>query len=187
MKISVLAAATAALALTAVPAAAQRGSSITLFEAPNFEGASRTFTADVANLADHGFNDRAQSVQVVGRWRICQDSRLRGRCVEVSGDVPNLADLRLTAAVSSFEDLGRAPGFGGPGFVGPQFSGGERFSGGGQRLNPGPMLEGRSVAFFASPPAGVYRGAEDFCRRLGFSGVIYADDRGGLRDVLCRR
>ena len=177
MKTALLAA--AALLLAATPAAAQRGGpSITLYELPNYQGGSRSFGADVSNMADQGFNDRAQSARVNGRWRVCEDSRLRGRCVELSGDVPDLAQVRLTAAISSIEDLNRGGGFGG-GYGGGNF-------GGGGRPNPGPSLDGRSVSFFPQPPPG-FRNADDFCRRMGFSGVVYADDRGVLRDVVCRR
>ena len=209
MKTVLFATAAAILAL-AGPAAAQRGpggasmggasvgggASITLFEAPNYQGPSRTFSADVQNMADQGFNDRAQSARVQGRWRVCEDSRLRGRCVELSGDVPDLAQIRLTVAISSIEDLNRRGGGpsggyggggygqGGPGGFGNGPGGGY---GGGPRPNPGPALEGRTASFFPNPPAGPYRNADDFCRRMGFSGVIYADDRGQMRDVLCRR
>ena len=91
-------AAVALAALAALPAAAQNrgGGGLTLFEGPGYQGQSRNFTATVENLADHGFNDRSQSLRVQGRWRVCEDSRLRGRCVEVSGDIPNLSDLGLT-------------------------------------------------------------------------------------------
>jgi hypothetical protein len=168
-----------------------QGPRITLYELPNFQGLSRTFTADVDNLADQGFNDRAQSLKVEGRWRICEDARLRGRCVEVSGDVPNLGDLRMTVQVSSFEDLGRDrrdrdDRFGrGPG---GGFNGGFNPGGNAGRDFAGPAMDGRTVSFFPQPQPGPYRSADEFCRRLGFSGVVYADDRGpGLRDVVCRR
>ena len=189
MRISIIApcAALAALAL-AGPAAAQRGASLTLYEGVNFTGPSRSFSSGIDNLADQGFNDRAQSARVQGRWRLCEDSRMRGRCVDVTGDIPNLADLRLTVAVSSFEVTGGGGGFPGGGFPGDGggYPGGGGY-GGGPRPNPGQGLEGRSASFFPNPPPGAYRGADEFCRRLGFSGVIYADDRGQLRDVLCRR
>ncbi len=183
MKMSIVAsgAALAVLAL-AGPAAAQRGASLTLYEGVNFQGPSRSFSGGIENLADQGFNDRAQSARVQGRWRLCEDSRMRGRCVDVTGVIPNLADLRLTAAVSSFETSG---GGGGNFAGGGNFSGGSNFGGG--RPNPGQGMDGRSASFFPNPPPGAYRNADDFCRRLGFSGVIYADDRGQLRDVLCRR
>jgi hypothetical protein len=119
---------------------------------------------------------------------VCEDSRLRGRCVELSGDVPDLAQVRLAAAISSIENLNRGGGFGqgGPGGgYGPGQGGG--FGQGGGRPSPGQSLDGRSASFFPNPPQGQFRNADDFCRRLGFSGVIYADDRGQLRDVLCRR
>lgn len=187
MKTLLAASAVAAMALAAAGAAGAQsraaGPSITLYELPNFQGQARNFTASVDNLANQGFNDRAQSMRVQGRWRICEDARLRGRCVEISGDIPNLADLRMTVAVSSFEFLGG--GFGGrpPGPGGPGFGPGGPGPGGGS----GPRLDGRSASFFPDPGPG-FRNADEFCRRMGFSGAAYADDRGrDLRDVLCRR
>jgi hypothetical protein len=52
----------------------------------------------------------------------------------------------------------------------------------------GRSLDGRTVSFFPEPPPGAHRNGEDFCRALGFAGLVYADTRdGGLRDVVCRR
>ncbi len=210
MKSTLLAAAALAGTLFAGAAGAQprpQGPVITFYELPNFQGASRSFAASVDNLADQGFNDRAQSVRVQGRWRLCEDAHLRGRCVEVSGDVPNLADLRLTVAVSSFESLDRPQDYGGgrdrfP-YAGGGYDRGPYAGGGGFDRGPergpdrepfgrgdfaGDRVDGRSVSFFPRPLPGPYRSADEFCRRLGFSGVVYADSRGPeLRDVLCRR
>jgi len=195
MKTVLLASAAAVLALAAVgPAAAQRGpgggfggASITLFDGPNYQGPSRTFGADVPNMADQGYNDRAQSARVQGRWRVCEDSRLRGRCVELSGDVPDLNQVRLGAAISSIEELNRGLRRDPDDYPPGQFQRPPGGFGQGGRPNPGQSLDGRSASFFPNPPQGQFRNADDFCRRLGFSGVIYADDRGQLRDVLCRR
>lgn len=184
-----------------------RGPSITLYELPNYQGQARSFSSGMDNLADQGFNDRAQSARVVGRWRVCEDARLRGRCVEVAGDIANLGDLRMTVAISSFEEINRAgggfgggpgAGFGGQGPrpgggfdrdpAGRDGPGGPGGPGGGFGRFAGESLDGRGASFFPRPQPGPYRGADDFCRRLGFSGVIYADDRGqALRDVVCRR
>lgn len=159
---------------------------ITLYAQPDFQGPSRTFSAGVDNLADQGFNDFAQSARVDGRWRVCENSKLRGRCVELSGDVPNLAAVRMTVAISSFENLGG--GIGGRPGNGPGGNNGGGFGGGNGGGNfGGQRVDGRGVSFFPNPQPGPYRNADDFCRRMGFSGVVYADDRGQLRDVVCRR
>ena len=177
------------------------GSSITLYDLPNFQGQARTFNNSVDNLADLGLNDRAQSAKVQGRWRVCTDSGLRGRCVDLTGDVPNLATLGVTAAISSFQDQNRGQG----GFSGDRGDRGDR----GFERGPGPgfgdrddrgfdrndrsfagqALEGRTATFYPRPTPGPYRNADEFCRRLGFAGVIYADQSRGfeIRDVLCRR
>ena len=184
------------------PPTQSRGPMITLYALPDYQGPARSFSADVDNMADQGFNDLAQSARVQGRWQVCEDARMKGRCVELSGDVPNLAALRMTVAISSFQNLDRPQGgrdggrdgggfggafggaFGGPGGRGP----GSPYDYRGGPPLPGPSLDGSTASFFPRPPAGPYRNADDFCRRLGFSGVIYADDRGVvLRDVVCRR
>ena len=250
MKTVFAAAAVAALALAAGAASAQprqgfqpggppAGPSITLYELPNFQGQSRTYTSGIDNLADVGFNDRAQSVRVQGRWRLCEAAGLRGRCAELTTDVPNLATLALTGAVSSFESLeryaqngpdSRGPDSRGPGVRGPDIPGsgpyngvpgpggygngydrgpvgqppgfGDRIPGGDDRFDrdrggfnrndrsfAGPMMDGRGVSFFPRPLPGPYRDAAGFCRRLGFSAVVYSDQGRDfqIRDVLCRR
>jgi hypothetical protein len=172
---------------------------ITLYAAPDYQGPSRSWSGDVENLADQGFNDMAQSARIEGRWRVCEDSKLRGRCVDLSGDVPNLAAMRMTVAISSFANTGGGGGggFGGGGRPGGGFNnggGGGGFGGGpgggfgGGGNFGGQRTDGRSVSFFPNPTPGPYRNADDFCRQMGFSGVVYADDRGQqLRDVVCRR
>jgi hypothetical protein len=194
----------AALAVAGAAAAQPRGPSITLYEGPSYQGQSRTFGTSVDNLADQGFNDRSQSLRVQGRWRVCEDAHLRGRCVEVSGDVPNLNALNLTGQISSFESLDRAPQYGG-GYDRRPYEGGGGYDrgpyaagGGGFDRGPydrddrrdfaGPRMDGAGVSFFPRPQPGPYRDAQEFCRRMGFSGVAYADGRGReIRDVVCRR
>ena len=175
------------------PGLAPRGPTITLYEAPNFQGQSRSFTADVQNMAEQGWNDVAASARVQGRWRVCEDSRMRGRCVDLSGDVADLAQVRLSRAISSIESQNPESGYGygGGGYqgggrppYGPNPGPGGGYGGG---MGVSPSLEGRTASFFPNPGQGPWRNADDFCRRMGFSGVIYADDRGLLRDVLCRR
>ncbi|OYX35581.1 MAG: hypothetical protein B7Y99_03495 [Caulobacterales bacterium 32-69-10] len=192
-------AAGAALAVLATVGAAEaqnRGGrgQITLYAQPDYQGASRSWSGDVENLADQGFNDLAQSARVEGRWRVCEDSRLRGRCVELSGDVPNLAAMRMTVAISSFANTGGNFGGGRPGGGFNNGGGGGGFGGGpgggfgGGGNFGGQRSDGRTVSFFPNPTPGPYRNADDFCRRMGFSGVVYADDRGQMiRDVVCRR
>jgi hypothetical protein len=213
--ITVAALAAATLAVTGAASAQPRGNgpgqagpSITLYDLPNYQGASRSYDRSVDNRADLGLNDRAQSARVAGRWQICQDANFRGRCTEVSGDVPNLATIGMTAAISSFQSLDRGDNYGnrggfpadrgnaGPfppqgGFEGRgndnrgDYRGDNR---GDNRNFAGQSLDGRGASFFPRPMPGPYRTADEFCRRLGFTGVIYADDRRGeLRDVVCRR
>jgi hypothetical protein len=54
---------------------------IELFDGPDFRGRSVTLEDTAYNLERLGFNDRAESVIVHGgRWRLCSDARLEGRC-----------------------------------------------------------------------------------------------------------
>jgi uncharacterized protein YcfJ len=81
------------------PVAAQ----ITFYQNQGFRG--RTFVTDkpVGNFAQHGFNDRASSVVVVGdRWEVCENTRFKGRCVVLRpGQYPSLAAMGLNDRISS--------------------------------------------------------------------------------------
>ena len=47
------------------------------------------------------FNNQAGSVQVTGRWELCDQPNFGGRCVTISSDVRDLARLGLRDRVSS--------------------------------------------------------------------------------------
>lgn len=82
--------------------------SITLYNNRGYRGRSVTFDGPVPNLANLGFNDRADSVNVRGRWRtwqLCDDAGFRGRCVVVRGDVPDLRATGLAGRVSSLRPV----------------------------------------------------------------------------------
>ncbi|WP_269714652.1 beta/gamma crystallin-related protein [Caulobacter sp. NIBR2454] len=96
--------------------------SLTLYERPNFRGRSITFTDSVRNLASTGFNDRAGSARVNGRWRVCEDRDYRSRCEYLAGDVANLGALGMDRKVSSaarVDDWRPEPPRPGPGFPHP--------------------------------------------------------------------
>ncbi len=75
--------------------------SITLFERPGFQGKSHTFRGDQSDLGDTNFNDHASSAQVHGRWRVCGDSKMRGRCEDLFRDIPDLKAIGLDPAQCS--------------------------------------------------------------------------------------
>jgi hypothetical protein len=77
---------------------------LVLYERPNFRGRSREVDDEDGEITD--FNDRAQSARVVsGMWQICQHKGFRGRCVTITGDVPDLGVYRLSSAVTSARPL----------------------------------------------------------------------------------
>ena len=70
-----------------------------LFERPDFRGRSREVEGTEEEISD--FNDRAQSLRAVGRWELCEHKNFRGRCVTVSGDVPDLDSFRFRNKLTS--------------------------------------------------------------------------------------
>jgi hypothetical protein len=179
---------------------AQRGGgTATLYDQPNFQGASVTITQSAPDLGKWRFNDRAQSARFEGRWLICEHDDFKGRCQEVRGEIPNLHTLGLMAQVSSMEPAGRPGGGGGyPGGPGGGWQGGSR------------GFEGARTVFFARPTvrgvdvAAGDRGANAFCRGQGLGGAVWFDssDRANqaigpdgelvgrssvIRDLLCRK
>jgi len=155
--------------------------SITLFEKPGLQGRSRTWRGDVSDLADKDFNDHAASLQVQGRWRVCTDSEMRGRCQTVVHDIPDLKAVGLDHQISSFAYVGtRPPPV--PDVPPPQ------------PVDRDDALRGRTAALFRRPVT-VYGSvpsrqseADDYCRAMGYAVSIYADYSGPeLRDLVCRR
>ncbi|MDP3854353.1 beta/gamma crystallin-related protein [Phenylobacterium sp.] len=168
-----------------------RGPSATLFEGPNFQGRQITVQAYGDNLKDTGFNDVAQSARFEGRWRVCDDSRYRGRCQDVSGDVADLNQVGMALKISSlqgyFEGVWNRGGWGGD----------RPFEGATGVLFPYPNLVGYDIAAGSAS-------ANAFCRSVGLGSSAYYDsnerarralDGEGryvgetdvLRDVFCRR
>lgn len=76
--------------------------SITVYQHTNYDGASRTFTTEVANLVPLGWNDVISSMSMRGSWEVCTDINFRGRCEIFDGDVQNVVPLGLNDLISSF-------------------------------------------------------------------------------------
>ena len=159
--------------------------SITLFERPGFQGKSRRWTGDVSDLGDKDFNDHAASAQVQGRWRVCGDADMRGRCQEIARDIPDLKAIGLDHQISSFAYVGPRP---------------EPIPVRSPPTSPPPSfdrddaLQGRTAALFRRPVTGYgpvpsrQAEADDYCRAMGYAISIYADYSGSdLRDLVCRR
>lgn len=95
-----------AVAATSTPAGAQaRRDSLTLYELPDYRGASVTFYGDNANVGSTGFANRAQSAQVIGAWRLCAGGGYRNRCETVSGNIRDLGQYGLSRQVGSAQRL----------------------------------------------------------------------------------
>lgn len=78
-----------------------------LYERPDYRGRSREVNDAESEISD--FNDRAQSARVVGAWQICEHRDFRGRCVTLTGDVPDLDTYRLRNAVTSARPVNGPP------------------------------------------------------------------------------
>ncbi len=92
-------AALAALTLTASPAAARPW--ITLYSAPNYGGSSVNLDRPVRNLDRYGFNDRAQSARVHGRWLLCAANDFQAPCATLNHDTPRLKDYDMNRRANS--------------------------------------------------------------------------------------
>jgi hypothetical protein len=80
-------------------------SRLVLYDRDRYRGGSRTIDAAERSLG--GFGNRAQSLQVIGTWQLCDGPNFTGRCVTVSQNVPNLTSYGMNNRVSSARPLGR--------------------------------------------------------------------------------
>lgn len=156
---------------------------ITIYSEPDFAGRSVTLTEADSNLDDLRFEDRARSVRVSGTWIACEGREYRGRCIWLSGEVPDLAEFDLDRKLSSlrphfasFDDSG-VPGFGSVFFARPTLDGAELPSDGRRSVERfcASMQLGRPLSFSESRRP----------KRLLLPDG-QAAQRRTLRDVLCR-
>lgn len=83
------------------------GRSITVFEHTNYQGRSRSWSGEVANLVPEGWNDIISSMSMRGAWEVCTDINFRGRCQTFDGDVVNTVPLGLNDVISSIRPAAR--------------------------------------------------------------------------------
>lgn len=102
------AAALASAAALSAAASAQQRDSLTLYEFPDYRGASVTFYGDNANIGSTGFTSRAQSAQVIGAWRVCSGGGFRDRCETLTRNVRDLSVYGLSRQVGSAQRLSTA-------------------------------------------------------------------------------
>jgi hypothetical protein len=98
------------------------GEQITFYSGSNFTGRSVTLRGSESDFRRIGFNDVARSIRYSGSgsWRVCQHANFGGACMEVSGDVRDLAIGRMAGQISSASP----DGYGGPGRPGGGYGGG---------------------------------------------------------------
>jgi hypothetical protein len=111
-----LAFALAVSALSLDASAQQRGrgfggySGITVYEHPDFRGESVTFRNEVADLRQHGLNDRISSLEVDGNqaWEVCRDVNFEGGCRVFDGAMDDLRSEGWNDRISSMRAVGIA-------------------------------------------------------------------------------
>ena len=103
----------AASALSLDASAEQRGrgfgySGITVYEHPDFRGESVTFRNEVADLRQHGLNDRISSLEVDGNqaWEVCRDVNFHGGCRVFQGSIDDLRAEGWNDRISSMRVVG---------------------------------------------------------------------------------
>ena len=86
-----------------VRAGAPADTEITVFDQPNFKGATLTFARSVPSLAALNFNDRIASLVIKGKrdWVLCENRNFMGRCVRVRAKANDLKVLQIAGRVSS--------------------------------------------------------------------------------------
>jgi hypothetical protein len=89
-------------------------SGITVYEHPDFRGDSVTFRNEVADLRQHGLNDRISSLDVDGNqaWEVCRDINFGGGCRVFTGTIEDLRDAGWNDRISSMRAVGLARGNG---------------------------------------------------------------------------
>jgi Beta/Gamma crystallin len=91
------------LGVTGIVIATQAAAQITFYEDEGFRGRYLTAEGTVWDLAQYGFNGRAESVVVSGgRWQACEQPRFQGHCVTLEpGNYDSLVRLGVNQQISS--------------------------------------------------------------------------------------
>ena len=96
-------------------AAQRRGggyAGITVYEHPDFRGASVSFREGIPDLREHGLNDRITSFEVAGNqaWEVCRDVFFAGGCRVFTGSIDDLRAAGWNDRISSLRPAGFAGG-----------------------------------------------------------------------------
>ncbi len=83
---------------------------ITLYDHPQYGGASLTLRTGSPDLVSSGFNDRVSSIVVhSGEWEICSDANFGGTCVYLPPGRYAAFQPELENQISSLRERGNAP------------------------------------------------------------------------------
>ena len=148
---------TGALLIAFVALQGSAAAQVTVYSDINFEGNSRTFNGDVANLADQGFNDAVSSIQIPRgeQWQFCQDANYGGSCQTLQGSIADLRNINWNDRISSIRRV-RGGGYGNrsyypgtyPGSVGTSGN----YRGSGVMVFTNPNFGGRSASLNGDVP-----------------------------------
>lgn len=97
------------------------GTTLILFERPDYRGTSTTFRGAVANFSES--DSRARSADVEGGdWELCERSNFRGECITLERSAPDLEAAGLSNGVGSARPVRRdGPDAGMPGLYGKRW------------------------------------------------------------------
>jgi hypothetical protein len=76
---------------------------LVIYDGENYRGRARTYDSAVGRLGSVG--SAARSVQVIGTWQLCDGPEFTGRCITISQNAPNLADM--SNRIGSARPVGR--------------------------------------------------------------------------------
>jgi hypothetical protein len=138
---------TGALLIAFVALQGSAAAQVTVYSDINFEGNSRTFNGDVANLTDQGFNDAISSIQIPRgeQWQFCQDANYGGSCQTLQGSIADLRNINWNDRISSIRRV-RGGGYGNRSYY-PGSVGTSGYRGSGVTVFTNPNFSGRSASF----------------------------------------
>jgi hypothetical protein len=79
------------------------GTSVTVYDDPNFRGQSATFRDDTPNLVSFNMNDKVSSIRIPDgeAWEVCQDIDYGNQCQVLTSSVADLRSMGWNDRISS--------------------------------------------------------------------------------------